>query len=115
MIINLDKNYDLKCTLGAVKDIEAVFKTPFFTLAATIDKMSTTDQLKLLYVGFKRANPNVSENEFMDLCDEHLGLGDLMEYLETYLYALQYPGLSQEEVKAKIEKKIQRGKIPEIR
>ena len=41
---------------------------------------------------------------------EYMGLGDLMEYLEKYLYALQYPGLNDEEVQQKIEKKLQRSR-----
>ena len=58
----------------------------------------------MLFAGVKRANPAMSFEEFYTLCEENLGMGDLMEYLEKYLYALQYPGLSEEEVQQKIEK-----------
>lgn len=106
MIIKLDKDYDVKCTLGTIKDIETRFSKPFYTLVSMLDKLTTTEQIKLLFVGAKRANANITENEFITACEDNLGLGELTEYLEQFVLQLQYPGLTNEEVQQKIEKKL---------
>ena len=62
--------------------------------------------MRLLYIGVKRADAGVSEQQFFAVCDEYLGVGDLTDYLEQFVFALQYPGLSREEVQQKIEKKL---------
>ena len=110
MNIKLDKTYEVKTTLGTIRDIEKVFGKAFFELINDISKMKTDDQIKLLYVGVRRAHPELSEEEFNAKCEEYLGIGDLMELLEQYFYGLQYPGLSEEEVQERIEKKLQRNR-----
>ncbi len=110
MFIKLDKDYEIKCTLGTIKDIEAKFGKPFFTLVSEFDKFTTTELIKLLYVGAHRANSSVTEQEFISACEDHLGLGELSDYLEQYVFQLQYPGLMPEEVQDKIEKKLERSR-----
>ena len=44
----------------------------------------------------------------MTACEENLGLGELTDYLEQYVYELEYPGLTKEEVQERIEKKLRR-------
>ncbi|MDR1094568.1 MAG: hypothetical protein LBL66_10525 [Clostridiales bacterium] len=110
MYIKLDREYEVKATLGTIRDIERAFGKGFLELAGGIAKMTLDEQLKLLYVGARKANPGLSEEAFNAACEEHLGLGDLMEYLEKYMYALQYPGLSEEEVRERLEKKLERSR-----
>lgn len=110
MFIKLDREYEVKTTLGTIRDIEKAFGRPFFEVAGDIAKMKTDEQIKLLFVGVKRANLNITEEVFNNACEDYLGIGDLMDYLEKYLYALQYPGLTEEEVQQKIEKKLQRSR-----
>ena len=98
MFIKLDKDYEVKTTLGTIRDIEKAFGKSFFEIINEIGKMKTDEQIKLLYVGVRRANSALSEEAFNALCEDYLGIGDLMEYLEKYFYALQYPGLSEQEV-----------------
>ena len=106
MYIKLDREYEIKCSLGTIKDIESRFGKPFFTLISAFDKLTTTEQIQLLYVGARRADPSLSEKEFVSACEDNLGLGELTDYLEQYVYQLQYPGLSKEEVQQRIEKKL---------
>lgn len=107
MIIKIYREYEIKCTLGTIKDIENKFSKPFYTIIGGLDKMTTTEQIKLLYSGAKRADSSIVENDFVIACEENLGLGDLAENIEQFVLQLQYPGLSQEEVQQKIEKKLQ--------
>jgi len=107
MFIKLDKDYEVKTTLGTIRDIEKAFGKSFFEIVNDISKMKTEQQIKLLYTGVRRANPEMSEEAFNALCEDNLGIGDLMEYLEKYFYAFQYPGLAQQEVRQKIEKKLE--------
>ncbi len=107
MYIKLDRDYEVKCTLGTIKDIETSFQKPFFTLASALDKLTTDEQIRFLYAGVRRADPSVTRERFTDACEEMLGIGDLVEYLEKFVLQLQYPGLSQEEIREKIEKKLQ--------
>ena len=106
MYIKLDREYEIKCTLGTIKDIESRFGKPFFTLISALDKMTTTEQIQLLYIGARRADPTISEKDFIAACEDNLGLGELTDYLEQFVYQLQYPGLSKEEVQQRIEKKL---------
>ena len=110
MFIKLDKEYEVKTTLGTIRDIEKAFGKGFFDLVGGISKMTLDEQIKLLYVGARKADPELTEKAFAALCEEYLGIGDLMEYLEKYMYALQYPGLSEEEVRERIEKKLERNR-----
>lgn len=110
MYISLDKQYQVKTTLGTIRDIEQVFGKSFFEVVNSVSKMKVEDQVKLLYVGVKRFNPELTEDTFNSLCEDYLGIGDLMEYLEKYFYSLQYPGLSEEQVQEKIEKKLQKNR-----
>ena len=103
MYIRLDKDYEIKTTLGTIRDIERVFE-----VVNSISGMNVEDQLKLLYIGARKANTDLSEENFYVLCENYLGIGDLMECLEKYFYALQYPGLSEQEVQDKIKKKLQK-------
>ena len=107
MIIKAGREYEVKCTLGTIKDIESRFNKPFYTLLSDVNKMTTTEQIRFLYVGVKRADPQVEEKEFAADCEDNHGMGDLMEYLEQYVLALQFPGLSKEEVQKKLEKKLE--------
>jgi len=110
MFIKLDKDYEIKTTLGTIRDIEKAFGKSFFEIINDISKMSTDQQIKLLYIGVRRAHPEISEDAFNAKCEDYLGIGDLMEYLEQYFYGLQYPGLSESEVQSKIEKKLQKNR-----
>lgn len=107
MYIKLDREYEIKCTLGTIKDIESKFGKPFFTLISAFDKLTTTEQIQMLYVGARRADPSLSEKEFVSACEDNLGLGMLSDYLEEFIMQLQYPGLTHEEVQQKLEKKLE--------
>ena len=110
MQIKLDKNYEVKATLGTIRDIERAFGKSFFDVVNAVSNMKVEEQIKLLYVGVRKAHPEMTEETFNALCENYIGIGDLMEYLEKYFYALQYPGLSEQEVQERIEKKLQRNR-----
>ena len=105
MYIKLDREYEVKTTLGTIRDIERMFDKSFFEILESVAAMKIDDQIKLLYVGIKKANPEMTEKVFDDLCNEHIGLETLIEHLEKYLFSLQFPGLSEEEVEEKLAKK----------
>lgn len=110
MYIKLDKEYEVKTNLGTIREIERVFGKSFFEVVNSVSSMKVEDQIKLLYVGVRKAHSEITEEMFMTLCENSLGIGNLMEYLEKYFYALQYPGLTEEEVQERIEKKLQRNR-----
>ncbi len=110
MIIKLDKDYEVKCTLGTIREIERMLGKGFFEILKNIAELTTEQQLKMLYAGVKKLNPDLGYEKFIVLCEDYLGMGDLMDCLEKYVYALQYPGLSEQEVQQKIEKKLQRNR-----
>ena len=107
MIIKLDRDYEVKCTLGTIKEIEDRFGKPFLTIVAGLDKLTTSEQIRLLYIGVHRADPGLEESAFISACDDNLGLGTLTDYIEEYIMQLQYPGFTKEEVQQKIEKKLE--------
>jgi len=83
MYIKLDRDYEVKCTLGTIREIETKSGKSFYSTISELDKMTTTEQIKLLYVGVKKADPEVKESEFIAACEDNLGLGGFTEYLET--------------------------------
>ena len=107
MTIKLDKKYDVKTTLGTIREIEKTFKKGFFDIITDIASMQIDDQMRFLFAGVKKAGAEIDENKFIELCEDNIGIGELMEYIEQYIFALQYPGLSVEEVQQKLEKKLQ--------
>lgn len=110
MYVKLDRDYEVKTTLGTIREIERAFNRPFFELVKDLTKMKTEEQIKLIYIGARKADPELREKVFMDACEEYMGIGDLMEYLEKYFYALQYPGLGEEEVRDRLEKKLRQNR-----
>ena len=110
MHIKLDKDYEVKTTLGTIREIERIFDKSFMDVINSITSMKIEEQIKFLFAGIKKADPQMSEEKFVELCEDHLGMGELMEYLEQYIFALQYPGLSEQEVQEKLEKKLQKNK-----
>lgn len=107
MRITLDRDYEVKCTLGTIKEIEKTFGKPFFALISSLDKLTTTEQLKMLYIGAKKADDTLQEEYFISKCDDYLGLGALSEHIENYILQLQYPGMSSDEIQKKIQKKLE--------
>ena len=87
MIIKLDRDYEVKCTLGTIKEIEDRFGKPFLTIVAGLDKLTTSEQIRLLYIGAHRADQGLEENTFISACDDNLGLGTLTDYMEEYVDA----------------------------
>ena len=49
MIIKLDREYEVKCTLGTIRDIEDSFKKSFVEIVSDIGKLSTREQMKMLF------------------------------------------------------------------
>ena len=45
MIIKLDKEYELKCTLGTIRAIEKRFNKTFIPLMSDLNKLTTTEQI----------------------------------------------------------------------
>lgn len=110
MNIKLDRDYEVKSTLGTIREIERIFDKSFLDVINGIASMKIEEQIKFIFAGVKKANPDMSESKFIELCEDHLGMGELMEYLEQYIFALQYPGLSEQEVQDKLEKKLKKNK-----
>lgn len=106
MIIKLDREYEVKCTLGTIRDIEVAFKKPFVSLLENVATLTTSEQIRLLYAGVKRADKTVEEGEFRAACEDKLGLADLAEYLQQFALEIQYPSLPPEEAKEKLAKKL---------
>ena len=110
MYIKLDKEYEVKTTLGTIREIEKAFGKSFFDTIASVGTMRLDEQIKLLYVGVRKANPDLTQEQFTNLCEEHLGIGDVIEYIEEYFHKLQYPGLNEQEIQEKMQKKFSQNK-----
>lgn len=106
MNIQLDKDYELKCSLGTIRELEETFNCSFNELITKVNKLTTEEQLRMLFCGVHRANPDMSKEKFFVLCDDYLGLGMLTDKLEEFIYQLQYPGKTQEEIDAIVQKKL---------
>ena len=111
MQLKLDKTYEVKTTLGTIFELEEVFDKTFFEVLDTVTGMKSKQQAQLLYIGFKEANPGISEEVFFTLCKSHLGLTGLILAVEKYLAELQFSGLTEQEVQKLLEKKSEPGAV----
>ena len=105
MYIKLDKEYEVKTTFETIHDIEKIFDKSFYEVINMSTCMRLSQQIDLLYVGFAKAN-DISKEEFEQMCSEYLNHSDLVECLGKFLTALQYQGLSEDEIQERIKKKI---------
>ncbi len=61
------KNYEVSTNLGTAYDIEHKFNKNVKDIIASIDDYDMDMLMQILYVGFKRKNPDIKEEEFKEL------------------------------------------------
>lgn len=108
MKIQLENSYEIKCTLGTIKDIENKYKKSFNEVVGSIDKMSTSEQIQMLFLGAKRNDENIKEQDFITECENTLGAGTLAEIMEEFILQLQYPGQTKDDIQKKILEKLEK-------
>lgn len=94
------QEYTLCTTLRTAYNIQNQFgHKPYLSVFNDLDKMVLEQQIKLLYIAFNLANPNVcTEKEFLD---EMLDTGSIITINTTIgklVEAISFNGLSDEEI-----------------
>lgn len=106
MIIKLkEEEFELNTKLGTTFKIEERFKKPFIKVLQNIENMTTKEQIEMLCCGINKEE----EKNFKNAIYEN-GFGDLTDILEEFVEALQYPGLTKEEIEEKKLAKIAKQK-----
>ena len=96
--------YPLATTLRAAYAVQARFdRKPYMEIFSGLGTMDLEDQIVIMYVCFKTANPDstITEKEFIDFVLDSYHVADLMELEGELVMQIMYGGLSPEEIKAK--------------
>ena len=89
--------------LGTTLKIKKRFNKPFNAVLENIDKMDVEDLIRLLHCGIDENETPL--NDFKDHLLETIGLMELYELVQSFIKQIQYPGLSDEEIDAKLKEK----------
>ena len=95
-----EEEFEIDTKLGTTFKIEEKFKKPYLKVLADIENLNAKEQINMLSCGLNKDD----EVRFKSALNEE-GLGKLSELLEEFIDALQYPGLTTEEIE---EKKLQK-------
>lgn len=97
MLIKIkNEEFELNTKLGTTFKIEEKFKKPYLKVMQSIDNMTAKEQIEMLCCGINKEK----EKDFKNAIYEK-GFGELTEILEEFIEALQYPGLTKEEIEEK--------------
>ncbi len=100
-----EEEFELNTKLGTTFKIEERFKKPYLKAIQNIDSMTAKEQIDMLCCGINKEE----EKNFKNTIYEK-GFGDLTDILEEFVEALQYPGLTKEEIEEKKLAKIAKQK-----
>ena len=100
------EEFEINTKLGTTFKIEKKFKKPYLRVLGSIDMMTAEEQVEMLTCGIA---DEISVKRFKEVINE-IGLGELSEYLEEFIDALQYPGLTEKEIEEKKLEKIKKQK-----
>lgn len=92
--------YELSTKLRVAFQIQNRFNhKPYAQLFQSIDSMGIEEQIRMLYISFNLANPNVlSEIEFQNYILDNWGIAQVTETVAHLVEAIMFNGLSDEEV-----------------
>lgn len=85
--------------LQTALNVQKRFAKPFLKAAHSIPSMTVEELISFLSCGLKTIKPD----EFKDLAMEHMGLSELYDAVSKLVMAIQYPGLSEDEIEKKVQ------------
>ncbi len=98
MIIEVnEKEYELNTKLGTCLEIQKAFKRPYLKVIENIMELNLEEQIKFIACGLTYRESKTEFKEDILEC----GIDTLVEIIEQYIDALQYPGLTEEEIETK--------------
>ena len=100
-----EEEFEINTKLGTTFKIEEKFKKPYLKVLSDIENLNAKEQISMLSCGLSKDD----ESRFKNAINEE-GLGRLSEILEEFIDALQYPGLSAEEIEEKKLAKLEKQK-----
>ena len=98
-----EKELEFNVKLGTTVKIKKAFNKSFNDILKTLDKLDIEDLIKMLYCGL--SEEQISKEDFTQLCFDNIGMMELYDLVQMFIKKIQYPGLSIEEIDAKIEEK----------
>lgn len=85
--------------LQTALNVQKRFAKPFLKAAHGIPSMTVEELISFLSCGLKSMKPD----DFKELALEHMGLNDLYDAVSKLVLAIQYPGLSEDEIEKKVQ------------
>lgn len=99
MIKKINGNeYEFKTTIGTIKRIEKQMRKPFMKIASEVSELTFDELQTLIACGIDNPEDKAKLKEDID---ETMGLVGLMDLLEEFFEAIQFSGLTKEQIKEK--------------
>ncbi len=101
IVIN-GQEYPMKTSLRVAYQLQSEFgHKPYMQILQEVDKMKLEQQIKLLYISFNLANPNVMTfNQFLDYFLDEGAFVQVTKKMAELIEAITYNGMSPEEIEA---------------
>ena len=103
MILTMNgQDYEVKTTLRVAYQMQAEFgHKPYMQILQDVDKLKLEQQIKLLYIGFNLANPNVMTfQQFLDYWLDNGAFLGITKKMAELVEAITYNGMTKEEIEA---------------
>lgn len=101
------ETYEVSTNLGTAYELEKKFNKKVADIATAINDFDIKQTVDVLYVGFKKKNPTVSEKDFesMLMDGDDLGIIDLKKEVLVLLTLIMSKNKSEEQVRTELEEK----------
>lgn len=99
------KDYEVSTNIGTAYDLEKKFGKKIPDIVASVEESDTDKVLNIFYVGFKRKNPDISENDFKELVlsDDNITYLSLIKELTIFCRLCMSIGSDEKEVRKSVD------------
>ena len=96
------QEYKVNTTLRVAFQMQSEFgHKPYMQILQDVDKLKLEQQIKLLYIGFNLANPNVMTfQQFLDYWLDNGAFLGITKKMAELVEAITYNGMTPEEIEA---------------
>ena len=105
-----NETYEVSTNLGTAYELEKKFNKKISDIATGINDFDIKQTIDVLYSGFKRKNPSVSEKDFeaMFMENEDVGIVELKKEVLVLLTLIMSKNKSEDQVRKELEEKFKK-------
>lgn len=102
-----NETYQVSTNLGVAYELEKLFNKKIADIASGVNDFDIKNTIRVLYIGFKRNNPDITEKAFEDMFmnSEDMGIVDLKKEVIIFLTLMMSKNKPEDVVRAEMEEK----------